>query len=262
MAKDVKMLETYAAAGEQKHCEGESTKNPSSPSQYWPSIVHRNYIPTWLRDNDYILTGHPMPTNSCRRSFRLWHCLHMETMNIWTHFLGCAAFVANRLFLCNRASTTKPTTGDVLAFDALITSAIICFGLSATFHTLRSHSYRAHHLWGKMDILGICVLAFGGGVSAAYYAAAAHPILQRLYWILICCSSAAIAYTLVETGGGGSKMRSLRAGVFQSAGTVCHATCVPRYISCPLVGKAFVNSSALNGSSQKQWRCWQLLVYL
>ena len=30
----------------------------------WPPIACEDQIPAWLRDNEYILTGHPMPTHS------------------------------------------------------------------------------------------------------------------------------------------------------------------------------------------------------
>ena len=216
MARDANMPNTQGPVSKADGDDDDDDKKSavSKNDGYWPSIAHRDNIPAWLRDNDYILTGHPMPTHSYRKSFRLWRCLHMETMNIWTHFLGSAAFAATGLFLYQRLSDLRPTVGDVLAFGASISSAAICFGLSATFHTLRSHSYHVHHFWGKMDILGICVLALGGGVSATYYAGASSSTLQKAYWALSLCSSSAAAVTLFETGGGGSKMRSLRGGVF------------------------------------------------
>ena len=65
-----------------------------------------------------------------------------------------------------------------------------------------------------MDILGICILALGGGNSATYYAFYGNAPVQRMYWALSVCSSAAAAWTLFDTGGGGSKMRALRGGVF------------------------------------------------
>lgn len=205
-----------------RSCNASDEGKPPKPSDarenttgtYWPTIAHRDMIPKWLRDNDFILNGHPMPTYSYQKSFRLWRCLHMETMNIWTHSLGSAVFVATGAVLFSHIKRTEPKAGDILAFGASLSSAAICFGLSATFHTLRSHSYNVHHFWGKMDILGICVLALGGGVSATYYAAFGKVVLQRIYWGLSICSSGAAAYTLFETGGGGSKMRSLRGGVF------------------------------------------------
>ncbi|CAG7920203.1 unnamed protein product [Penicillium olsonii] len=179
---------------------------------YWPSIASKDQIPGWLRDNDYILKGHPMPTYSYQRSFRLWRCLHMETMNIWTHLLGSLGFTAVAFTLI--AKGLDFSCGDTFAFGAFLASVTICFGLSAGFHTLRSHSYKIHHLWGKMDILGICFLALGAGTSMTYYAFLCRPFIQRTYWGLNVFSALGAAITLFDTGGGGSKMRTLRGGVF------------------------------------------------
>jgi len=197
--------------------DGNSAAAKPDEDAYWPAIATKDQIPGWLRDNDYIVGGHPMPTYSYKRSFRLWRCLHMETMNIWTHFLGSAAFVAAGFTLYNYArasSSLKLSMGDTFAFGISITAAAVCFGLSATFHTLRSHSYNIHHLWGRMDILGICVLALGDGMSATYYAFYCNTIIRRIYWALNLSSAVGAAVTLFDTGGGGSKMRILRGSVF------------------------------------------------
>lgn len=184
---------------------------------YWPIITSKDRIPGWLQDNDYIVDDHPVPTYSYRRSFRLWRCLHMETMNIWTHLLGCLGFVVTAFALYRPVLDSKDlylTIGDKLAFGSSIIAAIICFGLSTTFHTLRSHSYKVHHFWGKMDILGICVLALGAGSSMTFYAFYCRPVIQRVYWGLNLFSALAAAVVLFDTGGGGSKTRTLRGGVF------------------------------------------------
>ena len=206
MAKDTVSLKTS----------GTSIDKPGG-DVYWPVIATKDQIPGWLRDNDFLISGHPMPTFSYRRSFRLWRCLHMETMNIWTHCIGSAAFLAAGLALheyASGSSVVKLRMGDKLAFGASISAAVGCFALSTTFHTLRSHSYKIHHFWGRMDIFGICILAVGGGTSATYYASYCNPILQRLFWTINLISGAAAAFTLFDTGGGGNKMRALRGGVF------------------------------------------------
>lgn len=141
----------------------------------------------------------------------------METMNIWTHLLGSTAFVAvgfTLSYYVSRCEDLNITRGDVFAFGSFLISATICFGLSAGFHTLRSHSYNIHHLWGRMDILGICFLAFGAGTSMTYYAFYCRPIAQGVYWGLNLFSAIGAAFTLFATGGGGNKMRTLRGGVF------------------------------------------------
>lgn len=93
-------------------------------------------------------------------------------------------------------------------------SAAICFGLSAGFHTLRSHSYNIYHLRGRMDILGICFLALGARASMTYHAFHCRSFIQRVYWGLNLFSAIGAAITLFDTGYGGNKMRTLRGGVF------------------------------------------------
>lgn len=192
------------------------SKPSDGSSSYWPSIGTKDEIPGWLRDNDYILEGHPMPTHSYRRSFRLWRCLHMETMNIYSHLVGCLILAATGPVLYHRySSSTLPLSrGDCAAFALFLVGGIICFGSSTAFHTLRSHSYHVHHFWGKMDILGISAFAQGGGTSMTYYTWYCRPVFMRAYWAINACSALAAAATLLDTGGGGSRMRALRGSVF------------------------------------------------
>ena len=144
---------------------------PYEQKNSWPLIASKEDIPEWLRDNDYIINGHPMPTYSYRRSFRFWRCLHMETVNIWTHLLGSAVFIITiigiSLFQCASASRGLSwSTGDLFAFYISLFAAAVFFSLSATFHTLRSHLYKVHHFWGKMNNLGTCTCPRGWSVDA------------------------------------------------------------------------------------------------
>lgn len=177
-----------------------------------------------------------MPTYSYGRSFRLRRCLHMETMNIWTHLIGCFGFVVTAFALYRHVLDSKDlylTIGDKLAFSSSIAAVTICFGLSTTFHTLRSHSYKVHHFWGKMDILGICVLALGAGSSMTFYAFYCRPVFQRVYWGLNLFSAPAAAVVLFDTGGGDSKMRTLRGGVFT---LLALSALLPFFHSAGLIG--------------------------
>ncbi|KAF1977643.1 hypothetical protein BU23DRAFT_578098 [Bimuria novae-zelandiae CBS 107.79] len=166
--------------------------------------------------NDYILTGHPLPTHSYRRSFRLWCCLHMETTNIWTHYVGCLTLIATSVGLHTyaRSMSLHLSTDDKFAFGIELTAAAVCFVLSTTNHTLRSHSYKVHHFWGRLDIFGICLLALGGGTSATYYTFFCNLVVQKVYWALISTAAVGAGVVLFDTGGGRSKMRMLRGGVF------------------------------------------------
>lgn len=130
----------------------------------------------------------------------------MDIMNIWIHLVRSTGFIATGVGLHRLLQGS--TSGNKFAFAGFLTSAAVCFCLSTAFHTLRSHSYNIHHFWGKMDILGICGLALGARTSMTYYAFYCRPVVQRIYWSLDLCSALAAAFTLFDTGGGGSKMRT------------------------------------------------------
>lgn len=188
----------------------------------WPNIGTKSQLPRWLRDNDYILEGHPLPTYSYKRSFRLWRCWHTETMNIWIHLLASTAFVLTGFALAGYAlssNTPNLTYGDILAFGTYLISAAACFALSTTFHTLRSHSYDVHHFWGRLEILGICILTFGSSSSMAYYALYCERAMLG-YWVLNLATALGGAYQLCEPGSGGSRLRTLRAGTFTFLGVL------------------------------------------
>lgn len=84
-----------------------------------------------------------------------------------------------------------------------------------------------------MDILGICILALGGGIPMTYYAFYCNPTVQRVYWSLNAISATAAAITLFDTGGGGSRMRTLRGGVFSLLAT---SAMLPAFHSVGLTG--------------------------
>ena len=235
MAKDATI--TRSSTGSESVADSTASILATGDSNtYWPAIGSKDEIPGWLRDNDFIVNGHPMPNYSYRKSFRLWRCLHMETMNIWTHLLASVACVISGTVLYHHSRSSgrhSPTLGDNFAFGTSLVAAAVCFSLSTTFHTLRSHSYNIHHFWGKMDVLGICILASGGGASATYYAFYGYVVAQRVYWGLGLCSAAAAGVTLFDTGGGGSKMRTLRGGVFS---LLAISAMLPIFHSIALVG--------------------------
>lgn len=73
-----------------------------------------------------------------------------------------------------------------------------------------------------MDLLGICILAVGAGLSSAHFAfccdryseGGGQSDLGRRYWYLNLASGLIAAMMLFDTGGGGVKMRRLRGAVF------------------------------------------------
>ena len=84
-----------------------------------------------------------------------------------------------------------------------------------------------------MDIFGICLLALGGRTSATYYTFYGNSEVQCFYWGLNPGAAFGAALTLFNTGGGGSKMRTLRGGVFS---ILALSAMLPIFYSASLLG--------------------------
>jgi len=55
--------------------------------QAW-TLVHHHHLPKWLRDNEFLTSGHRPQLNSFYTCFKSIFRVHTETGNIWTHLLG------------------------------------------------------------------------------------------------------------------------------------------------------------------------------
>ncbi len=53
----------------------------------WKAMPHHT-LPSWLRDNEYLLKGHRPPLPSSKECFKSIFRIHTETGNIWTHLIG------------------------------------------------------------------------------------------------------------------------------------------------------------------------------
>jgi adiponectin receptor len=97
--------------------------------------------------------------------------LHNQTGNIYSHLVPAVAFFAYAFHTYDLITTRYSTADayDLLAFGVFIGSAIICFGISATFHIFGNHSSKVYHTWLMLDLYGIFVLIAGTVYSGTYY---------------------------------------------------------------------------------------------
>jgi adiponectin receptor len=98
-------------------------------------------LPHWMQDNEYIRAFYRPPTFSYRRCFASLGYIHNETGNIYSHAVGAILFlglVGVTAHMINEQSTAN--WSDSLVFYVFLSGAIICLGLSATFHLFSCHS--------------------------------------------------------------------------------------------------------------------------
>ena len=133
-------------------------------------------LPSWRRDNAYILSGYRRTSNSYLVSLSSVLHLHNETVNIWTHLLGAAGFFAAGLLLYRAAAAryASASDADCLVFACFFAGAFLCLGMSATYHALTNHSPAVAKWGNKLDYTGIVLLIVGSYVPAMYYGLFCH----------------------------------------------------------------------------------------
>lgn len=178
------------------------------------NCCHFHALPAWLQDNDYLHTGHRPPLNSFNKCFKSIFRIHTETVNIWTHLLGCIVFLyqAVCVLLDNVHLEEK------LIFTVYFFGTVICLGLSSAFHTLHCHSEYVGRLFSKLDYCGIAVLIMVSFVPWLYYGFYCHMFSIIVYLsAVIILGISSIIVSLWEKFSD-PNLRSLRAGVFITFG--------------------------------------------
>lgn len=140
-------------------------------------------LPSWRRDNAFIVRGYRQTSNSYWGSVgSLWY-LHNEFVNIWTHLLGALGFTVGGFFLhfVIAPRYESASDSDVLVFACFFLGAFLCLGMSATYHTLCNHSPEVAKWGNKLDYTGIVFLIVGSYVPALYYGLFCHPFLMAVY---------------------------------------------------------------------------------
>lgn len=148
------------------------------------TLLSYDEMPEWYQDNEFILHKYRPISNSTYECFSSWLSWHNETVNIHSHLIPAIMFLAAEGFISTYLQSKYPgmTVFDHLIFAAFLLSAVICLGLSATYHTMSNHSCKLSSIWLQFDFVGIIVLTLGDFVSGIYMAFYCEPTLQQAYW--------------------------------------------------------------------------------
>ena len=144
-------------------------------------------LPSWRRDNAFIHSGYRQTHPSYFHTLSSLTHIHNESVNIWSHFLGAISAIVASLYtyFLVRPRYDSASDTDVLVWACFFGGAVLCLGMSATFHALLSHSSDAAKWGNKLDYTGIVLLIVGSYVPALYYGFFCQPQLLSLYLGLI-----------------------------------------------------------------------------
>jgi adiponectin receptor len=144
-------------------------------------------LPSWYQDNEFILHGYRPVSGSAVVSFHSWSYIHNESVNIFSHLIPAIVFLLGGWYFkeCLASKYPNITGSDVFVFTFFLLTAVICLGLSATYHTLVNHSSKVEQLWLRLDLVGIVILTLGDFVSGIYMAFWCEPLQRKIYWSMV-----------------------------------------------------------------------------
>ena len=180
-------------------------------------VVSHHHLPEWLQDNEFLVAGHRPQLNSYRACFKSIFRIHTETGNIWTHLLGCLAFICMATYIVTLNSPSMSLADKVVYFTYCV-GAIVCLGFSWLFHTLYCHSEPVGKLFSKLDYCGISVMVMASFVPWIYYCFYCDTATKFIY--LAMSTSLGLLCILVSLRDEFSipKFRPVRAGLFVAFG--------------------------------------------
>ncbi|CAG5115898.1 unnamed protein product [Candidula unifasciata] len=181
------------------------------------NVAHHHTLPDWLKDNDFLLRGHRVPTNSFLACFKSIFRIHTETGNIWTHLLGMIAFLGIAAYFLSRPSI-EIQWQEKAVFSAFFTGAILCLCFSWIFHTVYCHSERVGRFFNKLDYCGIALLTIGSFVPWLYYSFYCRLEPKVTYLALIFFLGTICIVVSMWDKFSQPQYRPLRAGVFVALG--------------------------------------------
>ncbi|XP_018328019.1 adiponectin receptor protein isoform X2 [Agrilus planipennis] len=218
------------------------------------TVCHFSKLPDWLQDNDFLTHGHRPPLPSFRACFRSMFRIHTETANIWTHLLGCVAFIGIAIYFLMRP-VVEIELQEKIVFGAFFAGAIICLGCSFIFHTVNCHSQFIGKLFSKLDYCGIALLIMGSFVPWLYYGFYCHFRPKVVYLSVVCVLGITSIMVSLWDKFSEPAWRPFRAAVFMTFGLSGIV---------PAIHYGVVEGWFSNYMSQKSlgWLCLMGLLYI
>ncbi|KAK9462119.1 hemolysin-III related-domain-containing protein [Lipomyces oligophaga] len=144
-------------------------------------------LPAWRQDNIFITSGYRRETLSAWKCIESLTYLHNESVNIYSHLVGSLFFLiflgfTLAMFLPRYESTTGK---DYAVFIIFFLGAVLCLGMSSTYHCINCHSESVAKFGNRLDYIGIICLILGSFVPAIFYGLHALPQYMPFFFVLV-----------------------------------------------------------------------------
>uniref|UniRef100_A0A1B0BMF4 Progestin and adipoQ receptor family member 3 n=1 Tax=Glossina palpalis gambiensis TaxID=67801 RepID=A0A1B0BMF4_9MUSC len=139
--------------------------------------------PDHLKFNPYIRSGYRtfLSTKLCLQSMFWWT---NETINIWSHLVGCLLFIGLTIFDFQLMKLHTELSDQILVVCLLICFCL-CMLLSSIYHIFSCKSEEHYELFLSVDYLGISLSLVAIYISSMYYAFWCFTTLRLVYSVIV-----------------------------------------------------------------------------
>ena len=148
--------------------------------------LHHFEVPSYMR-RQHILTSYRAhhDLRSCLRSLLE---LHNETLNVWSHLLGCMLFIVLLWYVSSAACAAglPPAAASLERWPlyVFVISALGCLSSSAIYHLCGTANERWFRRLESLDYVGIIGLIVGSCTPVAWYSFGGDHHLERSLYLL------------------------------------------------------------------------------
>lgn len=98
-----------------------------------PRLLHWHEVPPWQQDNEYILSSYRPTSGSIWKSLASLLYAHNQSINIYTHLVGCVFFLSLPFYFYEHVYKHQPNARimDVWVVTIYTTGVAVCFSCSA-----------------------------------------------------------------------------------------------------------------------------------
>jgi len=137
-------------------------------------------LPSWMQDNEFILSGYRKPYSSVKGCLYSLFRIHNETVNVWSHLGPMIAIFVATPFIYNQWGTSSSDAGAEFLLPFLC-GAMICLSLSGVYHLFNCNGKHTHSWLNKLDYVGITLLIVGSFYPFCFYAFYCQPTIMWAY---------------------------------------------------------------------------------
>ncbi|KAL8582216.1 hypothetical protein ACOMHN_004135 [Nucella lapillus] len=198
----------------------------------------------------YIRTGYRLPNQPWRYYCASVCWMHNESVNVWTHLIGCILLVVHAIVLGMRLDNFRDARAGLMV--AFVVTCVFSNLFSSLAHLLHAKSAKHYYLLYFLDYAGICIYNFGNGINSLYSCSTPEEYFAvKLFFLpvlAVVCYISFVAILLARLKFQGTKLERRRKVVM----TVIYVALVgviawpiiSRYVRC--IANADCKLSSLN----------------